>query len=132
MRPPVLYHAGKNVPLFATSFGRVLLAYTTPEFRRAYLAREHVLEPEGKTVDAAELADSISRVRLRGFAQMTRPIPSLATSVAAPIRDASGDVVAALSVLGPGAGPAPASLEEAVIAATRAISRDLRAARSAT
>ncbi|WP_430645551.1 IclR family transcriptional regulator [Agromyces sp. GXS1127] len=128
---PVLYSVGGRVPLCATSLGHVLLAYAPAPFRNAYLAREHVLEPEGEVIAAAALRSGIACVRLRGAVQFTRPLPTPATSVAAPIRDAPDEVVAALSVLGPGPGRISAALEETVIAAAHAVSRDLRASRSA-
>lgn len=75
--------------------------------------------PEG------QLRRTLSDVHRTGIAMIRRSAPSLTVSVAAPIFDAQGTVVAALSIVVPD-GTTPANvLAPAVRATARAVSRNL-------
>jgi DNA-binding IclR family transcriptional regulator len=52
-------------------------------------------------VDAVELRAQLDAVRVRGYAQTLEELEEGLNAVAAPVRQADGEVVAALSVSGP-------------------------------
>ncbi|MCV7250055.1 IclR family transcriptional regulator [Mycobacterium koreense] len=80
---------GARLPMTAGSGAKVLLAYGDAELRAAVL-------PEAKFSDRT-LAD----VRRRGWAQSAAEREPGVASVSAPVRDAGGAVIAAISVSGP-------------------------------
>jgi DNA-binding IclR family transcriptional regulator len=92
---------GRRTPLHATSNGKVLLAFAEPDERERLL--EHALAPmTPRTVtDAAELRRQLEQVVARGYAQTLEELEQGLNAVAAPIRQADGQVTAALSVSGP-------------------------------
>jgi DNA-binding IclR family transcriptional regulator len=80
---------GTKLPMTAGSGAKVLAAWAEPAIQRAVLA-------EAKFSDRV-LVD----VRRRGWAQSVAERESGVASVSAPVRDGSGQVVAAVSVSGP-------------------------------
>ncbi|WP_019634402.1 IclR family transcriptional regulator [Actinomadura atramentaria] len=122
---PVLYRVGGRLPLHSTGVGHVLLAHAGFDEQAAYLARDRRAEPEGVPVRADALRRDLAAVRRDGFAVVARPAPAPMVSVAAPVRDAAGEVVAALSVVVPDGGADVRHLVPAVRTAARAVSRGL-------
>jgi IclR family pca regulon transcriptional regulator len=95
----VMISVGTRFPAYATSMGRVLLAGLDPAELDAFLAGT-VLQPlTGHTVsDAAALRAEIERARSQGWALVDQELEEGLRSVAAPIRDRAGRVVAALNL----------------------------------
>jgi IclR family transcriptional regulator, KDG regulon repressor len=93
---------GHRIPAHAASTGKVLLAYLPPDVLDARLADWKPVRLTRHTIVSkpALLAD-LQRVAQRGWARNVEEGTLGAMSVAAPIRDASGEVVAALSVVLP-------------------------------
>ncbi len=90
---------GRRVPVHCTSSGKVLLAYL-PDSKRETVLRSApmaALTPQTIT-DAGRLAGELDRVRRRGWAEAVNEREIGVASIAAPIRDASGEVVAAISI----------------------------------
>lgn len=88
---------GQRIPLHATSDGKVLLAYA-PAARLVFpLQRftEHTITTEDS------LDRAIAEVRQRGYATAVDELEIGLTAIAAPVRDASGDVIASLGTSGP-------------------------------
>ncbi len=90
---------GTRFPAYATSMGRVLLGgLDTPElddfFSRAELRR---LTSETLTSER-ELRRMIARVRTQGWALVDQELEEGLRSIAAPIHDATGNVVAAVNL----------------------------------
>jgi IclR family transcriptional regulator, pca regulon regulatory protein len=106
-------HIGTRFPAVPTSLGKVLLAGLEPEQLDATLAqpsRSGVLprwSPE-----RAELDRVLSEVRAQGFALTDEQLASGIRSVAAPLRDGSGRVVAAVNVTVHAAETSVATLRE--------------------
>jgi len=123
----VLFHVGSRIPLHGTGLGMVLLAHARAEFQAAYLTRELVMEPEHTPIDAAELRRRLDDVRTTGVCRFSRLLPEPTDSVAAPVFGRGGACIAALSVLGVSGSLASQMVQPAVVAISRAISRDLRA-----
>lgn len=121
----VLYHAGSRVPLHGTGLGLALLAQTDRDFQERYLSGDLRLEPEGIRVSSAELEEKLAQIRDTGVAHFSRTLPRPADTVAAPLFDATGTCVAAISVLGAGGTLDPRMIDPAILAISRAVSREL-------
>ncbi len=86
-----------------TSTGKVLLAFLSQAERDAVLGDRPLVAHTPYTItDRARLEEELEQIRRRGWAQNVNESEVGVTSVAAPIRDATGRVVAAISVAGPG------------------------------
>ncbi|WP_290872307.1 IclR family transcriptional regulator C-terminal domain-containing protein [Aquabacterium sp.] len=92
---------GTRLPAWCTSMGRVLLA-ALPEDERERRVAGMVLEARTPRtiVDHDELLATLSRVRRQGWALINEELELGLLSLAAPIRDRSGRVVAAINVSG--------------------------------
>ncbi|HKD52661.1 MAG TPA: IclR family transcriptional regulator C-terminal domain-containing protein [Steroidobacteraceae bacterium] len=89
---------GARLPAYCTSMGRMLLAgLEREELERWLLA----LRPEAPTrftlTDKAQLRGAIDRVRLQDFAYVEQELQEGLCSVAVPVRDDRGSIVAALN-----------------------------------
>jgi DNA-binding IclR family transcriptional regulator len=93
---------GKLTPLHCTSSGKVLIAHLDPERRNALLAASGMPELTPYTITTVDALDAeLGKVREAGVAVATEEYEIGLNAVAAPVRDRTGDVVAALSVSGP-------------------------------
>ena len=82
---------GTRFPAYATALGRVLLADAPP--------RDHELRPltPRTLTDPAALAAALETVRTRGYALVDEELEAGLRSIAVPVRDRAGRVVAALN-----------------------------------
>jgi IclR family transcriptional regulator, KDG regulon repressor len=94
--------AGHRLPAHATSTGKVLLAHLPTEVLEQRLRewRPERLTPYTVT-DRGVLLAQLHRVAERGWAQNLEEGALGAASVAAPVRDEAGTVIAGISVVGP-------------------------------
>lgn len=92
---------GRRTSLHDTSNGKVLLAYGQNADVDRVLAGPLERRTPNTIVDADELREHLAVVRERGWAQTLEELEEGLNAVAAPVRDADGTVVAALSVSGP-------------------------------
>lgn len=119
---------GQPTPLHATSSGKVLLAAFAPDDLAAFLARPLPRFTPQTITEAPELERELVRVREQGYATTTEELELGLDAVAAPVRDAGGRVVAAISVSGPVYRLDAARMAEvapAVVAAAADLSRRL-------
>ncbi|WP_432969839.1 IclR family transcriptional regulator [Dactylosporangium sp. CA-233914] len=94
--------AGQRNPLHATGLGKSLLTGLDPAERRALLPSSWLTAYTPRTVTThQQLDDEIDKTLARGYGTELEELALGRACVAAPIRDASGGVVAALSVSGP-------------------------------
>lgn len=93
---------GQRTPSHATANGKVLLAYLSEEQRRSILGDEP-LEPctENTVVDFEGLERQLEEIHARGYGYILGELEGGVNAVAAPVRQADGTVVAAISVSGP-------------------------------
>jgi len=92
-------HVGSRLPAYCTSMGKVLLAYQEPAALRALLDRTDLARRGPKTITAREqLTTALARVRQAGIAVNDEELAAGLRSVAAPVRDRSGTVVAAVNI----------------------------------
>ena len=98
---------GLRVAYHASAVGKVFLAYGTVPIPPGPFER---LGPRTVTSPAA-LRTQLAQVRARGYALTVEELEPGLLAVAAPVRDAAGAVVAAISVTGPALRLSPADLE---------------------
>ncbi|MEU3688413.1 IclR family transcriptional regulator domain-containing protein [Streptomyces narbonensis] len=123
---------GTRLPAYATSMGRVLLGALPEEEREAALAgvKPEALTP--RTVATPEaLAEAVAETARRGYGWVEQELEEGLRSLAAPVTDGRGRVVAAVNVaLHAGRGSAEESLAELLphlLGTAAAISGDLAA-----
>jgi IclR family transcriptional regulator, pca regulon regulatory protein len=95
----VTINVGTRFPAYATSMGRVLLAGLEPDALDAYLERVALRRLTARTITAEpKLRAELARVRRQGWAMVDQELEEGLRSVAAPIRDGGGRVVAAVNL----------------------------------
>ena len=119
---------GRRTPLHCTSNGKVLLAFMDVAERDRFLRRP-LERPTPRTVAEPEaLLEQLREIRVRGYATTMEELEEGLNAVAAPVRQADGEVVAALSVSGPAFRMRPVDLPRIArltIDAAAAVSRRL-------
>jgi DNA-binding IclR family transcriptional regulator len=117
---------GELTPLHATSSGKVLLAFMAPDPRRELVRAAGLTRLTEHTVTTAKDLDAQVEAAARdGYACSIEELEDGLNAIAAPIRDHTGEVIAALSVSGPVYRFTEARLRDAapdVVAAAAAIS----------
>jgi IclR family pca regulon transcriptional regulator len=95
----VAINVGTRFPAYATSMGRVLLAGLPMTELDTYLAGTELRALTPKTIsDAGRLRKTLERIAAQGFALVDQELEVGLRSIAVPVRDATGSVVAALNV----------------------------------
>jgi IclR family KDG regulon transcriptional repressor len=119
---------GRRVPAHCTSSGKVLLAHLPEPDRETCLSRPLPRLTPHTLTDPAALRAELARVRERGWAEAVNERELGVASLAAPIRDRHGEVVAAVSIGAPvarfGAG-SRRRVVRALVEAGEAVSRRL-------
>jgi len=92
---------GSRLPAYATSMGRVLLAGLPPQTLHARLDAMARLQLTPHTVtDIDRLIEIIGQVREQGWCLVSEELEPGLVSIAAPLRDRAGKVVAAMNIGG--------------------------------
>ncbi|NUO44929.1 MAG: helix-turn-helix domain-containing protein [Streptomyces sp.] len=90
---------GTRFPAHVTSVGRVILAHLPAEKRELVLSRADLRALTPRTiVSVALLRAELDRVRGQGYAVVDQELEEGLRSVAAPVRDRDGEVVAAVNI----------------------------------
>ena len=121
---------GKVMPLHAGT-GRLLLAYAPEAVQTQVLAQRLARYTPSTRTDPTWIAADLHRIRQRGFLITDSEVVAGTVTVCAPVRDASGQVVAALLIAAPSLRmrpPRPRGLMPAVVEAARKLSEALGAA----
>ena len=119
---------GARLPAYVTSMGRVLLAGLTPCELDAYFARALLVARTGRTVTAqAELRRVLSAVARQGWALVDQEFEEGVRSLAVPLRDREGRVVAAMNVSAAGARATRAQLQRDVLPRLQAAAGQIEA-----
>lgn len=123
---------GSRLPMHAVSSGQVMLAFRAPAAIERYLERPLERFTELTVVDPGALRERLRDVRRDGCAWAREEFDRGINSVAAPIADASGEVVAAVHLHGPSyrfpAAGADAAIAERVVTTAAQIAGSLRQA----
>jgi IclR family pca regulon transcriptional regulator len=92
-------NVGARMPAYATAMGRVLLAGLPDDALERYLANVQMPALQPRTItDVAALEASILRTREDGYALVDQELEEGLVAIAAPVRDRSGRVVAAINL----------------------------------
>ena len=121
---------GARAPLHAVSSGQVLLAFRTPSAIDRYLDGPLERFTDHTLADADAVRARLHEVRRRGYAWAIEEFDADISSVAAPIADGSGEVIAAVHLHGPSyrfpAADREPALAELVVAGAARIAAGLR------
>lgn len=129
-RPLQFYmRVGQRMPCHAAASARAILAFRSPAEVARALGREALARFTRSTrTEASEVLAELGRVRERGYAVCAEEMEVGVTAVSAPVRDASGTVVASVTVVAPSerlAPPRQSAAVEAVRATADAIAEAL-------
>jgi IclR family transcriptional regulator, pca regulon regulatory protein len=95
----VTISVGTRFPAYATSMGRVMLAAQPEERLVEYLTATRLRGLTGHTItNPTELRRELRKINAQGWALVDQELEEGLRSVAAPIRDADGQVIAAVNV----------------------------------
>lgn len=93
---------GRKNPAYCTGVGKAILAHLSEEELQAYLAQTELKAFTKKTLVApADLKKDLRLTRSRGYSVDNEEITENTRCIGAPIRDHSGQVIAAISIAGP-------------------------------
>jgi IclR family acetate operon transcriptional repressor len=95
-------HPGSRVPLYATGLGKLLLAHLVSRTRKRIL-ESLALKPftERTITDRAALEDELAEIRRRGYSVNNQELNDGIISVAVPIKNGGGRVIAGLAMHAP-------------------------------
>jgi DNA-binding IclR family transcriptional regulator len=125
----VLTRVGGRFPLPASGNGLVLLAHAPEGVQHEVLEGPLQRFTEYTVTDPEHLRRMLAQIRRDGFAVSDRQVTDDAVSVAAPIVDARGEVIASLSIVSRAGGKVVERLAPVVRAAALGTSRALSARR---
>jgi IclR family transcriptional regulator, pca regulon regulatory protein len=95
----VAISVGTRFPAYATSMGRVLLTAQPDEWLDDYLGSAGLHGLTGHTITSApSLRRELRKIRAQGWALVDQELEEGLRSIAAPIRDADGQVIAAINI----------------------------------
>jgi len=92
---------GRPTQLYATSSGKLLLAYLPHEQATQLLGDGPLARLTAQTLSRTVLLRQLKQIRRDGWAMTFEELEPGLNAVAAPVRDDTGDVVAAVTVSGP-------------------------------
>lgn len=91
-------NVGSSLPAFSTSMGHILLANLPKETLENYLNRMNLKKYTEKTItDKEELLRILSKVREKNWAEIDQQFEEGVRSIAVPIRNSAGTVIAAIN-----------------------------------
>lgn len=90
---------GFHFPLHCGSKGQVLLAFESPEFRDDYLKGPFERLTSHTVTDSTQLRRRLEQIREQGYAATKGDVQLSTGSVAAPVYDAAGSVIASVTLI---------------------------------
>jgi IclR family transcriptional regulator, KDG regulon repressor len=97
----ILSHVGRRNPLHCTSSGKAILAYQEEEMIERFIEKGLYQYTSNTIVDPDGFRSTLNTVKEQGYAISIEELREGVASIAAPIRDYTGKVVYAVSVIGP-------------------------------
>ncbi|WP_413300287.1 IclR family transcriptional regulator [Bacillus sp. 1P10SD] len=94
-------HIGKQNPIYCTSSGQVILAYQSNDFIENVIDIGLDAYTPNTITSPERLKSVLADIRLQGFAYSIEELHKGVSSIAAPIKNQSGDVIASVSIAGP-------------------------------
>ena len=120
---------GRRTPLHCTSQGKAILAFSPPEEVDAVLANYLFAGYTMNTItDRPRFESELKLVRRRGYAMDNEEFEKGLRCIGAPVRDHTGEVIAAISIAGPSfriAGSQIPELSKCVVAAAGRLSASM-------
>ncbi len=97
-----LTHVGRRNPLYCTSSGKVLLAYSKDESLLEKVIEQGLKKYTKNTItNPQSLREHLTEVKKNGYAYTFEEFNEGVSSIAAPVYDYLGNVIAALAIVGP-------------------------------
>ncbi len=94
------YRVGLNLPVYSTSVGKILLAYHSEEEQDRILQSIDLMKVTDATVVGLKsIKENLKAIRERGFSTDEEETYDGMNCIAVPIRNASGQVIAAISLM---------------------------------
>ncbi|WP_373797142.1 IclR family transcriptional regulator [Jeotgalibaca porci] len=93
-------HLGRRNPSYCTSSGKVLMAFSDPEITERIIAKGLTSYTDQTITNAENLRTALTNIKSNGYATAREEFVKGTISIAAPIFDYTGKIVAALSVVG--------------------------------
>ena len=100
-RVRVIVHIGERMPLYAGSAGKAILAYVSSALLERILENPLERMTDNTITNPDRLLEELSSIRHHGYAVSHAERFADALGLAAPVFDATGNVVASLNVAGP-------------------------------
>ncbi|MET3803358.1 DNA-binding IclR family transcriptional regulator [Nakamurella sp. UYEF19] len=120
----VVSRSGSELPLHATGVGKVLLAHADPGVIAE--AMDHLIRVTAFTVvERGRMLRQLAEIRRRGWSETAQEMTIGTYSIAVPVSDRSGRVIAALGIVAAGNRGGLAKLAPALMLAARGISRSI-------
>ncbi|MDT8859696.1 IclR family transcriptional regulator [Alkalihalobacillus sp. MEB130] len=94
-------HIGKRNPAYATSSGKIMLAYNEEQFVDRTVERGFEQFTNNTITNRSQLLKALKEVRTKGYALSIEEIFEGVVSIAAPVRDYTGQVIASVNIVGP-------------------------------
>src|SRR5690625_2891986 len=97
----ILTHLGRRNPSYCTSSGKVLLAFNNNNIVEQVIENGLIVHMHNSITDPNELRSELKTIQQEGYAVSTEELTEGTRSVAAPIKDHTGKVVSAITIVGP-------------------------------
>lgn len=97
----LLSHAGRNNPLHSTSTGQILLANQSDEIIKQVINKGLTSYTSKTITDPIKLKNILDTIRTQGYAVSKEELHEGVGSIAAPVKNRLGKVMAAISIAGP-------------------------------
>lgn len=97
----ILSHVGRRNPLHCTSSGKAILAYQNQDFIEGYIDEGLEQYTVNTITNRDTLRTALKSIQEQGYAISIEELREGVASIAAPIRDYTGKVVYAVSIIGP-------------------------------
>jgi IclR family pca regulon transcriptional regulator len=124
----VTLNVGSRLPAYCTSIGLVLLAHLPPQECKAYLARAELKRYTDRTITSrAALLELFEEVRSQDYAVADNMMEIGVRSIAVPVRDTVGAVVAGMNVIIQSGRGTVREMKSLYLPHLRAAARDLSA-----
>jgi DNA-binding IclR family transcriptional regulator len=92
---------GKEHPVYCTATGRAILAYQSKNIIESVLQSELPSFTQNTMTDPVRLREYLAEVKKKGYAFSIDELHEDVVSIAVPVRDYTGEVIASISIAGP-------------------------------
>lgn len=97
----LLSHAGKENPVHCTSSGQAILAYQPKEVIHKVIEMGLQRYTKNTITSGAQFIELLNKVKAQGYAWSMEELHEGVSSIAAPVKNASGKTIAFVSIAGP-------------------------------